>query len=306
VTYVFVKRYWALGCSQPATYDEVPDQSTVTDSGESDPGARPNSNSGQIDASRQVAITPNNAKIVFVATHVGEPNPRTGGFESFKGTAILGPENKTLESLSVEIDTSSIWTQIERLTNHLKSPDFFDVNEFPTAKFQTTNISAGDEPGQFTITGDLTLLDTTKEISFPTTVNMKGDDLTLNGQFKINRTDFGMDFGPERVEDEVALTIAIGEKTEPLPLQEAGGGRRGSGRGRGGSFDPAAMFDRRDENGDGKLSGDEIPDRMREDLSEIDADDDGAISLEEFQERMRQFRDRGGRRGSGSGRGAGE
>lgn len=78
-------------------------------------------------------------------------------------------------------------------------------------------------------------------------------------------------------------------------------GNRGRGGRRGGGFDPAAMFKQRDANGDGKLSGDELSERMRARLSEMDSDKDGALTLEEFQKgigRMFGGRGRGGRGGN--------
>jgi hypothetical protein len=72
-----------------------------------------------------------------------------------------------------------------------------------------------------------------------------------------------------------------------------GAGGRPPGAG-GGSFDPTAIFNQRDTNGDGKLSGDEISGRMAENMSSTDTNGDGEISLEEFQARMRQFSSGGG------------
>ena len=91
----------------------------------------------------------------------------------------------------------------------------------------------------------------------------------------------------------------------PSPGPGAGGerpgGRRGGpggGSGRGG-FNPVDIFNSRDANGDGKLSGDEISGRMAEGLSETDTNGDGEISLEEFQARMRSYS--GGRGGQDGG-----
>lgn len=67
-------------------------------------------------------------------------------------------------------------------------------------------------------------------------------------------------------------------------------GPGGDGRAGGGNFDPAAIFNAMDTDGDGKLTGDEIPDRLKTNLDAMDADKDGSITLEEqqawFQKRM--------------------
>jgi hypothetical protein len=85
-----------------------------------------------------------------------------------------------------------------------------------------------------------------------------------------------------------------------------GGGPGGGGPGGGGSFDPEAMFAERDADGDGKLTGDEISERMREGLEATDTDGDGAVSKDEFVARMSQVRGRGGRGGPGGERPGGE
>ena len=79
-----------------------------------------------------------------------------------------------------------------------------------------------------------------------------------------------------------------------------GRGGRGPGRGGRGGFDPTAFFESRDADGDGKLSGDELPDRMRDNLDQIDTDKDGAVTLEEFRSGRRRMFGGGGR---GGGRG---
>jgi hypothetical protein len=74
------------------------------------------------------------------------------------------------------------------------------------------------------------------------------------------------------------------------------------GPGGGGQFDPEAFFNENDEDGDGVLSGDEIPERMRESLSEIDTDGDESISKEEWNARIEARRaSGGGRPGADSG-----
>ena len=91
-------------------------------------------------------------------------------------------------------------------------------------------------------------------------------------------------------------------REEPSPSSGPPGRGRFDGqrrrRGRGG-FDPTWIFQRRDANGDGKLSGEEIPERMRGNLGRMDRDGDGAVTLSEFREAMSRMRRRGRGRSPG-------
>jgi polyisoprenoid-binding protein YceI len=158
------------------------------------------------------ALSPENTKIQFVCAHMKpkKPDPRTGHFAKFTGQAQVDAATKSLKSVSVEIDTNSITTEFDKLTTHLKSPDFFEVRQFPTAKFESTKITPAQ--GQSQITGKLTMHGVTKEISFPATVAITPSGLSLHSEFSIDRSQFGMTFGPDQVENKVALTIAIGDK----------------------------------------------------------------------------------------------
>lgn len=159
---------------------------------------------------RTIELTPENTNIEFVCAHVGEkPDPRKGGFEQFSGSVQTDPATSAVASIRVEIDTSSLRTEIEKLTNHLKSPDFFDVREHPTAVFESSSIAAGEEPGAYTVSGNLTLHGVTREISFPATIDVTETGFALDSSFTIDRTEFGMDYGLDRVEKEVTLKVEV-------------------------------------------------------------------------------------------------
>lgn len=83
------------------------------------------------------------------------------------------------------------------------------------------------------------------------------------------------------------LDVIDTDQDGAISLEEMQAGMQG--RRRGGGFDPDQMFARRDEDGDGKLTGDEISQRMRENLSDFDTDQDGAITLEEMKAGMQQM-----------------
>jgi polyisoprenoid-binding protein YceI len=161
-------------------------------------------------AVKSIPLTPKNTTIQFVGTHSPprQPEPRKGSFEKFSGKAEVDLAGKTLKGVAVEIETGSLKTEFDKLTNHLNSPDFFDTREYPTAKFKSTQITAG-ENGQQTITGKLTLMKTTKEISFPATVQVSDAGLSLKADFQIDRMDFGIGVDQKGVERPVSLSIAI-------------------------------------------------------------------------------------------------
>ncbi len=250
-----------------------------------------------------VSITPENTKVDFVGTHVGDqPNPRLGGFAKFSGKIELGDDGKTPKSISVEFQTDSVWTTIPDLTAHLKNADFLNVEKHATAKFTSNEISKTETPGVTNVKGDFTLLGQTKEISFPAkwVVNDKG--ITLETEFKLDRTNFGMSKMVERVSKAVAITVKVGQKTTGTAGQAGGmqGRRQGRGQGRR-QFDPAQLFARMDANKDGKIEGDEINERMKDRITAMDADKNGSVSKEEFMKGMESMRSGGGRNRGGRG-----
>lgn len=133
-----------------------------------------------------------------------------GGFKSFSGSIDLDETSGTVSSIHVSIDTDSLFSDAERLTGHLKNVDFFNVNEFPTAEFVSTSVTAAD--GQHTIKGNLTLLGKTAEIEFPATISTEAGKVTLESQFSLDRTKFGMTYGTEKneINPNVDMTIAVG------------------------------------------------------------------------------------------------
>ena len=96
-----------------------------------------------------------------------------GKFTSFKGT-ITVPGGKTEDAkIHLDIDTASITVKPDRLNGHLKSADFFDVEKFPKATFDSTAIKAGGASGAtHTLTGNLTMHGVTKSVTFPATITL--------------------------------------------------------------------------------------------------------------------------------------
>lgn len=160
---------------------------------------------------KKIKLTPANTKIEFVGSHVVEKKPdpeaRQGKFQKLSGTATV--VDGKLRSVSVDIDTPSVSTGNTKLDAHLKSPDFFSVRQYPKASFTSTKIEA-TTTGKVKITGELKLLKETKEITFPATVNSK-NGLSLKAEFVIDRSQFGMNYGVDKIDKNVEMTISITE-----------------------------------------------------------------------------------------------
>ena len=157
----------------------------------------------------KVEISGENSRIDFVGTKPA--GKHDGGFAKFTGTIKTDAAGKELGGMDVTIDMKSVWTDTGQLTQHLQSPDFFDVNEHPKATFTSTKIEPAKEgDATHTITGDLTLRGTTKAITFPATIKMADDGFSLKATFKINRQDYKVSFNKQPVDDDVTITVQVG------------------------------------------------------------------------------------------------
>jgi len=156
------------------------------------------------------SISNDNSKIEFVGSKV--TGSHNGSFQKFSGTIdYAGQPEKS--QVSVNIDMNSVETDTAKLTEHLKTADFFEVSKYPQATFQSTEIKAGGEKGAtHTVTGNLQLHGVTKSITFPATINVTGDAVTVDSTFAINRKDFGINYAgaaDNLIRDDVVLTLKI-------------------------------------------------------------------------------------------------
>lgn len=163
--------------------------------------------------------------------HKGGVDPHTGTFKISNGS--LSVDNGNLTAGSFEISTASIrdidltdTAKRAMLEGHLKSPDFFDVAKYPTAKFEITKVEPYDSTKQKSllvgathlISGNLTLKDSTKNITFPAIVTASADAVTAEANFDIDRTQWGMNYkGPNNPQDwmvqkEVNLKLKLSAK----------------------------------------------------------------------------------------------
>jgi polyisoprenoid-binding protein YceI len=159
-------------------------------------------------------LTGDNTHVTFVGSK--KEGKHNGGFKKLTGTAKLTGTDPTTAKIEVTIDTNSMYTDTPKLTEHLKSSDFFDVKTNPTAKFVSKKVEElPGHPGIYKVSGDLTLNGKTRAISFPAAISLKGGVFHLNSEFKIKRHDFGISYGKGKVHDVVALKVAVDATGNP-------------------------------------------------------------------------------------------
>jgi len=141
-----------------------------------------------------------------------------GELGAISGTVVYDAADLAKSSVEATIDVKGITTHNEKRDQHLNSPDFFDTAKFPTATFKSTSITKSGE-GKLTIVGNLTLHGVTKAVTLevegpaPEQAHpmMKGTFVSgFTAKGKINRKDFGINYGPNSVlSDEVPVELDI-------------------------------------------------------------------------------------------------
>jgi polyisoprenoid-binding protein YceI len=149
------------------------------------------------------------SKVRFIGYGVGKNHP--GNFKVTTGNVAV-KENKitggefTIDIQSLKVEQKESMFQ-EKLKPHLLSGDFFDADKFGTAKFEITAVEPYKadskdtsivDGANFNISGNLTIKDVTKNITFPARVDL--DDMTLKGKadFDIDRTQWKINYGNDK------------------------------------------------------------------------------------------------------------
>ena len=164
--------------------------------------------------SGKYALDSSHGYITFTYSHLGFSNPRVG-FNSFDTVLDLdtgNPENSTVE---VTIDATSIDSRVAEFNEHLNGADFFNTAEYPTITFKSTKVEANGD-NTFDVTGDLTILGTTKPVTLATTINKAGNHplrnvptVGVSASTRIMRSEWGLGAYVPAVSDEVELSIEV-------------------------------------------------------------------------------------------------
>lgn len=135
--------------------------------------------------------------------HYGTVKIAEGSLSFDEGTLVAG--NFVIDMNTIVCEDLDEASGKLKLEGHLKSGDFFMVESFPTAKFEITGAEAINDGSGAThrITGNLTIKDVTKGISFPALVSVGENSVSATARFEINRNEWGVVWGGSLTEQSV-------------------------------------------------------------------------------------------------------
>ncbi|HEX8331696.1 MAG TPA: YceI family protein, partial [Segetibacter sp.] len=149
------------------------------------------------------------SRIRFTGNGVGKNHP--GVFRLSSGTVSIANNQVTGGDFVINIKSMEMEEEGDMFQNklkpHLLSGDFFDADKFGTGKFKITKVEPYSSEGKdtsivaganFSVSGNLTLKETTKNITFPAKIDLDGMTLKAKGNFNIDRTQWKMNYGNDK------------------------------------------------------------------------------------------------------------
>jgi len=147
------------------------------------------------------------SKVKFVIKNFGI---NTGGtFKGLDGTINFDPANPAEATFDVSVDAKTVDTDVESRDNHLRKVEYFNVEKFPTLNFKSSKVTKTNSAEFLYMFGNITIKGVTKEIKFPFKATPKEDGFFFEGNFKLNRRDFGVGGNSLSISDDLTVTLSV-------------------------------------------------------------------------------------------------
>ena len=147
------------------------------------------------------------SKVHFVIKNFGI---KTGGdFTGLNGSIKFAPANLAICSFDVSVDANSINTDNESRDGHLRKAEYFDVATYKTINFKSTKITLSSVAGRYYVFGELTVKGVTKPVEFGFGVTPKDGGYVFDGEFIINRRDFGVGGSSISMSDNLTVSLSV-------------------------------------------------------------------------------------------------
>lgn len=147
------------------------------------------------------------SKVHFVIKNFGI---KTGGdFTGLKGSIKFDPVNFGTSSFDVTLDANTVNTDNSSRDGHLKKSDYFDVATYKTIHFKSTKVVLSSVAGRFYVFADVTIKGLTKPVEFGFGATPKDGGYVFDGEFEINRRDFGVGGSSVSMSDNLTVSLSV-------------------------------------------------------------------------------------------------
>jgi hypothetical protein len=128
------------------------------------------------------------------------------GYALVKDGMLVGGK-AVVDMTSIHVQDTGSGDRFDQLAQHLSSAAFFEAETYPIATFLITDVTPTEEEGQFVITGDMTIKETTEPVSFPARVLIGDTNLFITGTFDVDRSLFDVRFGSDSFFNNLGDTV---------------------------------------------------------------------------------------------------
>jgi polyisoprenoid-binding protein YceI len=160
-----------------------------------------------VSAQRVLSPIDGSSKVHFVIKNFGI---KTGGdFKGLKGTIKFFPANLPACAFDVSVDAATIDTDNESRDEHLRKDEYFDVAKYKTIEFKSTKVTLSSTKGRYYVFGNLTIKGVTKPVEFGFGATPQDGGYVFDGEFKINRRDFGVGGSSVSMSDNLTVSLSV-------------------------------------------------------------------------------------------------
>lgn len=158
-------------------------------------------------------VDPVHSSVLFRVKHF-DTGYFYGRFNAISGTIVFDKQNPSRSSVSLEVRAESVDTNDPKRDGHLKSPDFFNVRQFPVITFKSTSVKPL-KANVWEVRGNFTLLGVTRPLTVQVTLTGEGKDpfgnyrVGFETTFDIKRSNFGMKYMLGPLSDEVRIILSV-------------------------------------------------------------------------------------------------
>ncbi len=133
----------------------------------------------------------------------------TGSFKGLDGKINFDSVDPSSSYFEVSVDANTVNTGNDLRNNHLRKEEYFDVKNYSKIKFVSTGFTTSTKEGEYMVFGNLTIKKTTREISFPFTVENENDGFRFKGEFELNRRDFEIGESSFSLSDNLTVSLSV-------------------------------------------------------------------------------------------------